>query len=34
VLAFAWLVARSVRAERAGALHAKGRRLTGLRSGT
>jgi hypothetical protein len=33
VLTVGWLVARSVRAERAGTLHAKGRRITGLRSG-
>ncbi len=33
VATFGWLVARSVRAHRAGTLHAKGRRITGLRSG-
>ncbi len=33
VATFGWLVARSVRAHRAGRLHAKGRRITGLRSG-
>lgn len=33
VLTFGWLLGRSVRAQRAGTLHAKGRRITGLRSG-
>jgi hypothetical protein len=34
VATFGWLVARSLRAHRAGTLHAKGRRITGLRSGS